>query len=64
LGTATYKYALKSAAYKTDQGTNITFNMGATPPTVTGKNGSAKIILLDFSTSNGVIHTIDAVLKP
>jgi transforming growth factor-beta-induced protein len=64
LGTATYKYALKTGAYKTDQGTNITFNMGATPPTVTGKNGSAQIISLDFSTSNGVIHTINAVLKP
>jgi uncharacterized surface protein with fasciclin (FAS1) repeats len=62
VGAVNFKYNLKNASYKTDQGTNITVNLGAS--TVTGNKNTANIISYDLATSNGVIHTIDAVLQP
>ena len=64
IGAVNFRYALQSAAYKTDQGTAVTLNMSGTTPTITGKTNSAQIIGFDQPTNNGVIHIIDKLLIP
>jgi transforming growth factor-beta-induced protein len=64
IGTRYFAFALRSIPYKTDQGGSITLNLTPGSPTITGKNNTAKIIGIDITTNVGVIHTIDAVLKP
>ncbi len=48
---------------------NVTVNMGASPPTVTGSSGASNAArlqtsLLNIHATNGVIHVIDKVLVP
>lgn len=78
--TKYYVFALKSGEMKTALGKNVTLNMNAPVPTVKGLQntapanfnssiagvslGSVVFNGVNLSTTNGVIHTIDAVLKP
>lgn len=64
IGAVNFRYALKSTAYKTDQGTSVTLNLSGSTPTITGKAVTANITMFDQPTSNGVIHVIDKVLIP
>ncbi|RXK86413.1 fasciclin domain-containing protein [Filimonas effusa] len=64
IGAVNFRFALQSAAYKTDQGNAVTLNMSAATPTVTGRTNTAQIISFDQPTNNGVIHAIDKVLIP
>jgi uncharacterized surface protein with fasciclin (FAS1) repeats len=79
LTTKYYVFALKSGDMKTAQGKNVTLNMSATIPTVkglqnttpanfsyfiAGSYGGVLFNSVNLSSTNGVIHTIDAVLKP
>lgn len=78
--TKYYLFALKSGETKTALGKFITLNMSAPVPTVKGLQNAAPTNFnfsiagystggtvfngVNLSTTNGVIHTIDAVLKP
>lgn len=59
---------LSSGAVTTLNG-NITINVGANPPTVTGASGGSNVAnlqtsMLNILATNGVIHVIDKVLVP
>lgn len=59
---------LSSGAVATLNG-NVTINLSANPPTVTGSSGAANTAtlqtsMLDIHATNGVIHVIDKVLLP
>lgn len=59
---------LASGAVTTLNG-NVTVNVGANPPTVTGGSGGANVAnlqtsMLNILATNGVIHVIDRVLLP
>ncbi len=78
--TKYYVFALKSGELKTALGKNVTLNMNGSVPTVKGLQNATPVNFdfsfagvsfggvlfnsVNLSSSNGVIHTIGAVLKP